>query len=107
MGMKIFWIAAVTATTITREQANDYLTRNRRANGFLEELKDGNLKRECFDETCDQHENYEVFDNQENHRESWSKLIACKQKLTSENKSVQKYLRNCYESDTRRLMNPK
>ena len=40
---------------------------------FLEELKDGNLKRECFEESCDQHENYEVFDDQENHRESWSK----------------------------------
>merc|ERR1711893_60239 len=96
--MKVFLIAAVSATIITREEANDYLTRNRRANSFLEEVKDGNLKRECFEETCDQHENYEVFDDQESHRESWSKLIACKQKLTSENKSVQRNLRNCYEA---------
>ena len=61
------------ATIISREQANDYLKRSSRANSFLEEIKEGDLDRECFKEDCDQHENYEVFDNQELHRESWSK----------------------------------
>ena len=73
MGFDTDCLNPTQATIITREQANDYLKRSRRANSFLEEIKEGDLDRECFSEDCDQHENYEVFDNQELHRESWSK----------------------------------
>ena len=36
---------------------------------------------------CNREENWEVFDNDELHRESWSKLKGCFTKLTSQNVS--------------------
>ena len=33
--------------------------------GFLEETWDGNLERECMEETCTYEEAFEVFDNKE------------------------------------------
>ena len=102
-------IVAINAhtTALNRREAHAYLSRARRANSFLEEMKDGNLNRECFDETCDQHENYEVYDNQEAHRESWSKLVACRDKLSDERRLSKSALKQCYNGDTRKLMNPK
>lgn len=44
--------------------ANSILTRSKRANsGFLEELKQGNLERECIEEICDYEEAREIFEN--------------------------------------------
>lgn len=48
---------------INRERANTVLERFRRANSFLEELKKGNLERECLEETCSYEEAREVFEN--------------------------------------------
>ena len=41
---------------------------------------------------CNREENWEVFDNDELHRESWSKLKGCFTKLTSQNVSQQNKL---------------
>ena len=43
----------------------------------LEEIYDGNMERECFEETCHAEENMEVFDHEERHRESWQRLEGC------------------------------
>uniref|UniRef100_A0AAY4DEJ7 Zmp:0000001329 n=1 Tax=Denticeps clupeoides TaxID=299321 RepID=A0AAY4DEJ7_9TELE len=39
--------------------------RRPRANSFLEEIKPGNLERECYEETCSQEEAYEIFQGKE------------------------------------------
>lgn len=48
---------------INRDHAHTVLERARRANSFLEELKKGNLERECLEETCSYEEAREVFEN--------------------------------------------
>ncbi|KAI4873691.1 hypothetical protein NFI96_017521, partial [Prochilodus magdalenae] len=45
--------------------------RNRRANYFLEEMKPGNLERECFEEVCSQEEATEIFQSKEKTMEFW------------------------------------
>ena len=96
-------------TTETKETASSFLSRAGRI-FFWEEAKQGNLERECIEEVknrilllqrnfyrfCFQQgdpwnreENWEVFDNDELHRESWSKLKGCFTKLTSQNVSRQ------------------
>lgn len=42
-----------------------HLLRNRRANVFLEEMKPGNLERECYEELCSQEEAAEIFQSTE------------------------------------------
>lgn len=46
------------------EAANQVLTRWRRANSFLEELKQGNLERECMEEACNHEEAREIFEDE-------------------------------------------
>ncbi|XP_019602161.2 coagulation factor X [Rhinolophus sinicus] len=58
---------------INRERANTVLERFRRANSFLEEMKKGNLERECLEETCSYEEAREVFENIEKTNEFWNK----------------------------------
>ncbi|XP_006909460.1 coagulation factor X [Pteropus alecto] len=58
---------------INREHAHTVLERARRANSFLEELKKGNLERECLEETCSYEEAREVFENIESTNEFWNK----------------------------------
>jgi hypothetical protein len=43
----------------------------------IEEFYDGNMERECIEETCSAEENMEVFDHEERHRESWQRLEGC------------------------------
>lgn len=50
---------------INRDHANTVLERVRRANSFLEEMKKGNLERECLEEVCSYEEAREVFENTE------------------------------------------
>ncbi|XP_066093048.1 coagulation factor X isoform X1 [Saccopteryx bilineata] len=58
---------------INRERASTVLERARRANTFLEEMKKGNLERECWEETCSYEEAREVFENIEKTDEFWNK----------------------------------
>lgn len=60
------------AVFVRRDDANAVLRRWRRANtGFLEELKQGNLERECLEEICDYEEAREVFEDDDK-TVSWS-----------------------------------
>lgn len=45
--------------------AHSILKRLPRANGFLEELKKGNIERECVEESCSFEEANEVFEDKE------------------------------------------
>uniref|UniRef100_A0A8C7A8A0 Coagulation factor X n=1 Tax=Neovison vison TaxID=452646 RepID=A0A8C7A8A0_NEOVI len=48
---------------LSPERASSVLGRVRRANSFLEEMKKGNLERECMEETCSFEEAREVFED--------------------------------------------
>lgn len=55
-----------------RDQANHMLTRSKRANsGWFEELKQGNLERECLEEKCSYEEAREVFEDKRTTDEFW------------------------------------
>uniref|UniRef100_A0A3Q3FIH2 Coagulation factor VIIi n=1 Tax=Kryptolebias marmoratus TaxID=37003 RepID=A0A3Q3FIH2_KRYMA len=55
-----------------KHEADSVLRRWRRANsGFLEEIKQGNLERECVEEICDYEEAREVFEDDDRTREFW------------------------------------
>uniref|UniRef100_A0A4W2EAI0 Coagulation factor X n=1 Tax=Bos indicus x Bos taurus TaxID=30522 RepID=A0A4W2EAI0_BOBOX len=58
---------------LPRDQAHRVLQRARRANSFLEEVKQGNLERECLEEACSLEEAREVFEDAEQTDEFWSK----------------------------------
>lgn len=47
------------------QDAHSILKRFPRANGFLEELKKGNIERECVEESCSFEEANEVFEDKE------------------------------------------
>ncbi|GAA6227502.1 uncharacterized protein LOC108877172 [Lates japonicus] len=67
-------ILGVTAAAVfvEKREANTVLQRWRRANsGFLEELKQGNLERECIEEICDYEEAREVFEDDGKTRQFW------------------------------------
>lgn len=50
---------------LSEEKANSILKRFPRANGFLEEIKQGNIERECREELCSYEEAREAFENDE------------------------------------------
>ncbi|KAM9766831.1 coagulation factor X isoform 2-T2 [Menidia menidia] len=52
--------------------ASQVLARRRRANSFLEELKQGNQERECMEERCDWEEAREIFEDKEKTDEFWA-----------------------------------
>ncbi|KAK5847412.1 hypothetical protein PBY51_016540 [Eleginops maclovinus] len=63
---------AQAAVFVERQQASAVLQRWRRANsGFLEELKQGNLERECIEEICDYEEAREVFEDKDRTIQFW------------------------------------
>ncbi|XP_053074087.1 coagulation factor X isoform X2 [Acinonyx jubatus] len=55
------------------EHASSVLGRVRRANSFWEEMKKGNLERECMEETCSFEEAREVFEDTAKTTEFWNK----------------------------------
>lgn len=58
----------------SRPRANALLLRSRRANTFLlEEILQGNLERECYEEKCSKEEARECFENDQKTNEFWAK----------------------------------
>ncbi|KAM6893024.1 prothrombin [Lycodopsis pacificus] len=60
------------------QRANQLLVRNRRANQMFEEIKPGNLERECVEEICDHEEAREVFEQMDETKNFWTKYQDCK-----------------------------
>ncbi|XP_032258468.1 coagulation factor X isoform X2 [Phoca vitulina] len=58
---------------LSPERASSVLGRVRRANSFWEEMKKGNLERECMEETCSFEEAREVFEDTAKTTEFWNK----------------------------------
>ncbi|XP_061745374.1 coagulation factor VIIi [Nerophis ophidion] len=68
----LFFGISSDAVFVERREASDVLTRRTRANtGFLEELKQGNLERECMEEMCDYEEAREVFEDEGQTNQFW------------------------------------
>ncbi|XP_074467036.1 transmembrane gamma-carboxyglutamic acid protein 3 [Sebastes fasciatus] len=59
------------AAFLDGKDAHSVLKRFPRANGFLEELRQGNIERECGEESCSFEEANEVFENKERTMEFW------------------------------------
>nr|XP_021523670.1 vitamin K-dependent protein C isoform X5 [Aotus nancymaae] len=57
------------------ERAHQVLRIHKRANNFLEELRPGNLERECAEEICDFEEAKEIFQNVDDTLAFWSKYV--------------------------------
>lgn len=49
--------------SLSAQEANQFLSRPRRANQVFEETKQGHLERECVEERCTKEEAREVFEN--------------------------------------------
>ncbi|XP_010085785.1 PREDICTED: coagulation factor X-like, partial [Pterocles gutturalis] len=60
---------------IKKENADKFLERTKRANSFLEELKKGNIERECNEERCSKEEAREAFEDQEKTEEFWNVYV--------------------------------
>lgn len=48
---------------LDKTDASQVLSRRRRANSFLEEVKKGNMERECKEERCNWEEAREIFED--------------------------------------------
>uniref|UniRef100_A0A3B3ULB2 Coagulation factor VII n=1 Tax=Poecilia latipinna TaxID=48699 RepID=A0A3B3ULB2_9TELE len=69
----VFWFL-LPAVFLERHEANGVLIRTRRFNsGWFEELKMGNLERECLEEKCSFEEAREVFEHDEVTNEFWKR----------------------------------
>uniref|UniRef100_A0A4W4FJ59 coagulation factor Xa n=1 Tax=Electrophorus electricus TaxID=8005 RepID=A0A4W4FJ59_ELEEL len=57
------------------KDANQVFTRNRRANSLFEELKKGDMERECNEERCSFEEAREIFEDNEKTDEFWNVYV--------------------------------
>ncbi|XP_064166517.1 transmembrane gamma-carboxyglutamic acid protein 1 [Anguilla rostrata] len=57
------------------QTAHSLLRRLRRANSLLEEIKQGNIQRECWEESCSYEEAREAFENDEKTRRFWEEYV--------------------------------
>ncbi|XP_078065243.1 vitamin K-dependent protein C-like [Mustelus asterias] len=60
---------------LPEKDANDVLRIRKRANGFFEEFKPGNLERECNEEKCAFEEVKEIFDSMDKALTFWNKYV--------------------------------
>ncbi|KAK7898311.1 hypothetical protein WMY93_019164 [Mugilogobius chulae] len=71
------------------QEANQFLSRHRRANQVFEETKQGHLERECVEERCSKEEAREVFENDPETEYFWPKYTACLDKFGDSEKKKQ------------------
>ncbi|XP_058236067.1 coagulation factor VIIi isoform X1 [Hemibagrus wyckioides] len=84
LALFLFCHAVAGAVFLRRDDANSVLRRSRRANsGFLEEVKGGNLERECIEEICDYEEAREVFEDDDLTTSFWMSYKAREPCLTN------------------------
>nr|XP_033805452.1 transmembrane gamma-carboxyglutamic acid protein 1 [Geotrypetes seraphini]XP_033805453.1 transmembrane gamma-carboxyglutamic acid protein 1 [Geotrypetes seraphini]XP_033805454.1 transmembrane gamma-carboxyglutamic acid protein 1 [Geotrypetes seraphini]XP_033805455.1 transmembrane gamma-carboxyglutamic acid protein 1 [Geotrypetes seraphini] len=65
---------------LSEDAANTVLKRHPRANSFMEEMKQGNIERECREEICSYEEAREAFENYEKTDEFWKEYTKGLQK---------------------------
>ncbi|XP_058162249.1 prothrombin [Dasypus novemcinctus] len=78
------------------QQALSLLQRARRANsGFLEELRPGNLERECVEEQCSREEAFEALESDSATDAFWAKYTACESVRKPREKLIECLEGNC------------
>merc|ERR1712168_1028706 len=83
--LAIFALANANSLFLDKEEANQVLSRNKRANTGFEELQQGNLQQECYDEQCNYEEAREVFEDDAKTEAFWQVLTnQCKSSPCSE-----------------------
>ncbi|XP_044146794.1 vitamin K-dependent protein C [Bufo gargarizans] len=78
--LNILWLVILSAIPLyptrsiffSRQDANRVLKIQKRANNLMEELRPGNLERECYEEKCDLEEANEVFETREETLNFWA-----------------------------------
>ncbi|XP_041127927.1 coagulation factor X-like [Polyodon spathula] len=73
--MLICYLCTSVLVFLSQESASQVFRRHKHANSFLEELKQGNLERECKEEQCSYEEAREVFEKEEPTNEFWNKHV--------------------------------
>ncbi|XP_068586804.1 coagulation factor X [Cebidichthys violaceus] len=68
-------LTAAHVVFLDSKDASQVLTRQRRANSFLEEVKQGNMERECIEERCNWEEAREIFEDADKTNEFWAKYV--------------------------------
>jgi len=85
------------AVTVHKNNANNFLSRNRRANeGYFSELSSGNLERECIEEDCNMSEFHEVYDDRKVSDPLYTKYLDCKNYIKSSSSTFKSELRACF-----------
>ncbi|CAB1425370.1 unnamed protein product [Pleuronectes platessa] len=82
---------------LNSQRASEVLVRSRRANHIFEEMKPGNLERECVEEVCDHEEAREVFEQTEKTEKFWKKYLDCKGTERRETQQDIGRVRQCVE----------
>ncbi|XP_063044651.1 prothrombin [Engraulis encrasicolus] len=80
---------------LNSQRASEVFIRQRRANSFLEEMKPGNLERECLEEICDHEEAREVFEQPDPTAVFWWKYLGCKGTTLARDEASISTLRTC------------
>ncbi|XP_056157546.1 uncharacterized protein LOC130131795 [Lampris incognitus] len=66
---------ATSAVFLDGQSASEVLSRRRRANSMFEELRKGDMERECLEEICNREEAREIFENEAQTDEFWALYI--------------------------------
>ncbi|XP_005216458.2 prothrombin isoform X1 [Bos taurus] len=83
---------------LAHQQASSLLQRARRANkGFLEEVRKGNLERECLEEPCSREEAFEALESLSATDAFWAKYTACESARNPREKLNECLEGNCAE----------
>ncbi|XP_040029645.2 prothrombin [Gasterosteus aculeatus] len=82
---------------LNSQLATQLLPRSRRANQMFEEIKPGNLERECVEEICDHEEAREVFEQTEKTENFWTKYLDCKGTQMTRTQHNINIVRQCVE----------
>jgi len=96
--MKLFFISSISAATIlSKENASSFLARNRRANGWGEEVRywNANLERECIEEACDFNEFDEVLEENNDLDINFKDYLDCKNYIKEDDPNEKQLLRKC------------
>ncbi|CAK6441571.1 unnamed protein product [Pipistrellus nathusii] len=70
-------LPAAEANFLSKQHASQVLVRKRRANSHFEEVKPGNLERECIEELCNKEEAREIFENYPETEYFYPKYLGC------------------------------
>lgn len=82
---------------LNSHRASQVLVRSRRANQLFEEVKPGNLERECVEEICDHEEAREVFEDSVKTEKFWNNYVDCKGNELQRTQSQIDQVRGCIE----------